>query len=123
VRGTPRTDAALCRYYHPDWPKGRVHTINQKPVVYADLARELERELLAAITQRDELLAALQAQEDAEKWIEETHDDGNPFFEETLRHRLNHCRDLRQAALRNIAEQAPPTLEKSMPPEGLEPSA
>jgi ribosomal protein L31 len=50
---TPRTDAALCRYEHPAWPGGRKFTVNDKHVVLADFARQLEREnadLLSRLT-------------------------------------------------------------------------
>ena len=45
---TPETDAALCRYEHPDWPSGRKHTVNGKPVVLADKSRDIERRLTVA---------------------------------------------------------------------------
>jgi len=42
---TPRVDDAICRHPHPAWPEGRQSTVNGEPVVTADFARQLEREL------------------------------------------------------------------------------
>ena len=45
-----------------------------------------------------ELLAALECQASVEDWIE-TADHDSPFFAETTRRKLNHARDLREAAI------------------------
>lgn len=60
---TPETDAALCRYDHPDWPSGRKHTVNGKHVVLAEHARDLERRLVVA---RDALTAIADKSENIE---------------------------------------------------------
>ena len=44
---TPETDAAILKYEHPDWPSGRMFTVNEKPVVKKEFADDLERRLAA----------------------------------------------------------------------------
>lgn len=62
--------------------------------------------IVRACNCHDELVEALQAQEDAEEWIANA-DQNDPFFEETYRHKLNFCADLRSKALAKARKGEP----------------
>jgi hypothetical protein len=63
-----------------------------------DPTQERVDTIIRAVNCHDELVEALQAQEDAEEWIANA-DQTDPFFEETYRHKLTCCAALRSKAL------------------------